>query len=167
MHQGLDTAEYIQYLQQMYGLVAAWEERAAEVAPQWMQATLAARQRKHLLERDLAWFGLADPDNRRPALPDIFDLSSLFGTMYVMEGSTLGGQLIARHVETTLHLREGQGDAYFRGHGDRTGLMWKEFCEMLTRHLPDSQTEAVVASAKAMFATFGEWMQQKSVIHGC
>jgi heme oxygenase len=145
--------------------VAAWEERAAEIAPEWLQPAVLARQRHPLLELDLTWFG-AEKDDRRPTLPEMNNLPSLFGTMYVMEGSTLGGQLIARHVEAVLHLSEGQGNSYFRGHGSQTGPLWKEFCEMLKLRIPDEQTEAVVVSAKAMFSTFGTWMQRKSAMNG-
>jgi heme oxygenase len=166
MQEGLNTAQYVQCLQRIYGVVAAWEDHAAEVAPQWLRPTLTARMRKPLLELDLAWFGVTKHDETRPALPEMNDLASLFGTMYVMEGSTLGGQFIARHVEAALHLAEGQGNSYFRGHGNQTGLMWKEFCEMLKLRIPDEQTEAVVISAKAMFSTFGTWMQRKSAVDG-
>jgi heme oxygenase len=162
MHQGLNLAEYVECLQRIYGVVAAWEERANEVAPEWLQSALLARQRKPLLERDLAWFGVTEKDGGRPELPEMSNLPSLFGTMYVMEGSTLGGQLIARHVEATLHLSEGRGSSYFRGHGSQTGPLWKEFSEMLKVRIPDEQTDAVVVSAKAMFTTFGTWMQRKS-----
>jgi heme oxygenase len=165
MHQGLNIAEYVQCLQRIYGVVAAWEERAAEIAPEWLQPAVLARQRRSLLELDLTWFG-AEKDDRRPTLPEMNNLPSLFGTMYVMEGSTLGGQLIARHVEAVLHLSEGQGNSYFRGHGSQTGPLWKEFCEMLKLRIPDEQTEAVVVSAKAMFSTFGTWMQRKSAMNG-
>lgn len=166
MHQGLNIADYVQCLQRIHGVVAAWEKRAAEVAPEWLQPALLARQRSPLLERDLKWFGVAEKDDERPMLPEMNNLSSLFGTMYVMEGSTLGGQLIARHVEGALHLSEGQGNSYFRGHGSQTGPLWKEFCEMLKLRIPDEQTDAVVLSAKAMFRTFGTWMQGKSAMHG-
>jgi heme oxygenase len=166
MQEGLLTEQYVQCLQRIYGVVATWEDRAAQVAPQWLQPALTARQRRPLLELDLAWFGVTKYDERRPELPEMNDLASLFGTMYVMEGSTLGGQFIARHVETALHLSEGRGNSYFRGHGNQTGLMWQEFCEMLKLRIPDEQTEAVVLSAKAMFSTFGIWMQEKSAVDG-
>jgi heme oxygenase (biliverdin-IX-beta and delta-forming) len=166
MHEGLNTAQYIQCLQKIYGVVAAWEERAAEVAPAWLQPVILARRRKPLLEQDLAWFGVSDRDDRRPKLPEINDLPSLFGTMYVMEGSTLGGQFIAKHVETSLCLNEGQGNSYFRGHGRQTVPLWKEFCELLKARIPDDQTAAVVLSAKAMFSTFGRWMQEKPAMDG-
>ena len=166
MHEELDTAQYVLCLRRMYGIVAAWEERAAELAPKWMRNAIEIRQRKHLLELDLAWFGVTERDDSRPRLPEINGLPSLLGAMYVMEGSTLGGQLIARHLEMKLDLSEGRGYAYFRGHGAQTGPMWKEFCEMLTMRIDDDQTDAVVASAKRMFAAFGGWMQEKSAIDG-
>jgi heme oxygenase (biliverdin-IX-beta and delta-forming) len=166
MHEGLDTAQYVLCLRRMYGIVAAWEEHAAEIAPEWMRPTLAARQRKHLLKLDLTWFGATKQDDSRPALPNMKDVPSLLGAMYVMEGSTLGGQLIARHLEATLPLIEGRGDSYFRGHGALTGPMWKEFCEMMKIHVPDDQTDVVVASARAMFTAFREWMQGNPAMDG-
>lgn len=113
MHQGLNTAEYVQCLQRIYGVVAAWEERAAEVAPEWLQPALLARQRRPLLELDLTCFGVTERDDGRPTLPEMNNLPGLFGTMYVMEGSTLGGQFIARYVEAALHLSEGRGQLVF------------------------------------------------------
>lgn len=85
MHQGLSTAEYVQCLRRVFGVVAAWEERAAEVAPEWLQLSLLARQRRPLLELDLAWFGVTETDDGRPTLPEMNNLPGLFGTMYVME----------------------------------------------------------------------------------
>jgi len=164
MHQGLNVTEYVQCLQRIYGVVAAWEEQAAGTAPAWLQPSLLARQRSPLLELDLAWFGVTEKDDRRPTLQEMNDLPSLFGAMYVMEGST--GQIIARHVEVTLHLSEGHGNSYFRGHGSQTGPLWKEFCEMLKLRIPNEQTDIVVVSAKAMFSTFGTWVQRKSAMDG-
>jgi hypothetical protein len=71
MHQGLNTAEYVQCLQRIYGVVAAGEERAAKVAPEWLQPALLARQRRPLLELELAWFGVTERDNGRPTLPEM------------------------------------------------------------------------------------------------
>lgn len=44
--------------------------------------------------------------------------------------------------------------------------MWKEFYEMLNLRIPDDQTDAVVVSAKAMFSTFGKWMQGNPAVDG-
>jgi len=165
MQPELDRTKYVACLEKLYGVVAAWEELAPVLAPDWLRALLLSRTRKSLLDRDLAAFGVtASPGRARLPLCD--DLPSLLGAMYVMEGSTLGGQIIARHVQIAIPLTHGHGDAFFRGHGSQTGPLWREFCEMLTTRIPDTQADKVILSAKAMFAVFADWMQEKSVMDG-
>jgi heme oxygenase (biliverdin-IX-beta and delta-forming) len=159
MYDELDRDTYVSCLLKLHGIIAAWEERAAPNAPAWIQELLAARRRGHLLMLDLTWFGVDPSGEARPTLPEIKDTASLLGAMYVMEGSTLGGQLIARHVERVLGLTAGQGNAYFRGHDERTGQLWKEVCDALRTKVPDSETDTVIAAAKAMFGVFGGWMR--------
>jgi heme oxygenase len=166
MHEELSVTQYVSCLLRMHGMVSAWEERSLEVAPRWMLTQLVARKRKKMLELDLAWFGVENGDDMRPVMPEIKNLPSLLGAMYVMEGSTLGGQLIARQLQKTLQLSDGKGSAFFWGHGDQTGLMWKEFCQVLKVKVTDDETESVVLSAKAMFAIYGSWMMGKSVMDG-
>jgi heme oxygenase len=155
----LDVDTYVSCLLKLHGIVAAWEEWAAPNGPAWIQPLLAARRRGQLLLLDLTWFGVDASGEARPTLPEMRDTASLLGAMYVMEGSTLGGQLIARHVELVLGLTAGQGNTYFRGHNERTGQLWKEFCDALRTKVPDSEANAVIAAAKAMFGVFGSWMQ--------
>jgi heme oxygenase len=159
MVEDLDRDDYVRCLQQLHGIVTAWEEWSAATSPEWMHSLLENRQRRGLLERDLAWFGVAPFDEARPAMPETQDAASLLGAMYVMEGSSLGGRLIARHVERVLALSAGVGDAYFCGHNQQTGTMWKEFCGVLQARVPDRETDTVIAAAKTMFRVFGSWMQ--------
>jgi heme oxygenase (biliverdin-IX-beta and delta-forming) len=159
MDEALDVDTYVECLLKLHGIIAAWEACAATNAPSWTQPLLTARRREQLLTLDLTWFGVDTLGEARPRLPEMRDDASLLGAMYVMEGSTLGGQLIARHVERVLGLTAGQGNAYFRGHNARTGQLWKEFCDALRTRLPDSETDAVITAAKAMFGVFGAWMR--------
>ena len=159
MDEELDVDTYISYLLKLHGIIATWEEWAAPNAPAWIHRLLVARRRGQLLTLDLKWFGADACGEARPALPEMKDAAGLPGAMYVMEGSTLGGQLIARHVELVLKLTPGQGNAYFRGHNERTGKLWKEFCDALRTNVPDTETEAVIAAAKAMFGVYGSWMR--------
>jgi len=159
MDEELDVDTYVSYLLRLHGIIAAWEEWATANAPAWIQPLLAVRRRGQLLMLDLMWFGVDTSGEARPTLPEMRDTASLLGAMYVVEGSTLGGQLIARHVELVLGLTARQGNAYFRGHNERTGQLWKEFCDALRTKVPDGETDAVIAAAKAMFGIFGAWMQ--------
>ena len=123
MKPDLTRGEYVACLQRLYGMVAAWDDTAWEQAPPSVQDLLRPRRRGHLLKADLDWFGSVEEAENRPSLPDLSDEALFLGALYVMEGSTLGGQLIARHVEETLGLEPGRGDLYFRGHGMQTGPM--------------------------------------------
>jgi heme oxygenase (biliverdin-IX-beta and delta-forming) len=159
MHLDVDAADYLRCLSRVYGILAPWEEQAFVAAPEWLRASLSLRKRRHMLDSDFAtWGALPTPD--RATLPPFDDVYSMLGAMYVMEGSTLGGQVISRHVEKCLGLVAGNGDAFFLGHGDQTGRMWKEFCSLLETKVPEDRSDSVILGAKAMFRCFREWMSR-------
>ena len=133
------------------------------------------RRRSEALEADLHFFG-APVVSDTPAIllsqmreligqdgnVDTDERSSRFlGAMYVVEGSTLGGQYIAQHVEASLDLQPGEGDRFFRGYGQETMPKWREFQQVLLT-VPEAQTEEVIAAAKEMFGIFRAWMLQGS-----
>lgn len=162
MHQDIDAAEYVRCLRKMYGIIATWEDQSSAAAPEWLRESLALRKRRHLLDVDLATFGHV-PTKERAKLPPLDNVYFMLGAMYVMEGSTLGGQIISRHIEKCLDLTSGTGDAFFVGHGNQTGRMWKEFCGVLETRVPESCGDSVILGAKAMFACFREWMLRTPV----
>jgi heme oxygenase len=156
---GLNREAYARVLERLHSIVAAWETHLP-IHPQRPDAALIAeRNRLPLLECDLDFLGAKSNVPATCDLPDLSNHAQLMGAMYVMEGSRLGGQFIARHVEKALDFAPGEGTGYFRGFGERTGPMWKDFLNHLTSEIPDSQTEEVIVGAKKMFATFGTWMQ--------
>jgi heme oxygenase len=67
----------------------------------------------------------------------------------VLEGSTLGGQLIAAHVRTTLGL-----EPRFHGsYGRDTARQWKEFRAYLDRAIDPPDLAQAIAAANTTFAT--------------
>jgi heme oxygenase (biliverdin-IX-beta and delta-forming) len=168
MDSALTRDKYAQILCRLYPVVRSWEEWAAAHAPQDLLATIQGRQRAQLIEQDLRVLGhtfegesMLFPSDRIPGLQagSPYFRSTFLGAMYVMEGSTLGGQFIARHMEEMLGLNPGEGDAYFRGHGARTGEMWRAFKSVLAE-VPENHSDHVIAAAKAMFGTFRRGMLQ-------
>jgi heme oxygenase (biliverdin-IX-beta and delta-forming) len=165
---GLTRELYGEVLVCVYGVVSAWEQWAQSHAPQRLEKTVRERRRTLLLESDLVFLGKPVPHFDRPAtlssvLGDVLQRNTaaeatFLGAMYVMEGSTLGGQYIARHVEEVLGLEPGKGDAFYRGYGQQTGAMWRSFQDIL-KGLPDEYTEEVIAGARLMFGYFGEVMR--------
>lgn len=133
-----------------HGLHAGAE---AVLAP-WLAALpgldYEARRRRPALDRDLAHFGepsptpcpLADPASRAEAL----------GLFYVLEGSTLGGQVIRKRL-----LAGGQtldGVSFLDPYGADTGSRWKAFLAVLDRECPPDRPEAGEAAARGGVAGF-------------
>lgn len=171
MSDQLTLATYVAVLQRMLGMVTAWEKLGEETtaereyptapgkAPRWMQPMMKQRQRQGLLEDDIRSLNSEALSTATPALPAFTSDAEFLGGMYVMEGSRLGGQHIAKHVESVLGFDTGRGNAYFRGYGQQTSAMWREFLEVLRTRVPDSEADTVIQAARLMFRAFGEWMR--------
>lgn len=159
MDPALTVDAYQRVLRALYGIVRAWEDWLEVHAPESLRTEAASRKRSPLLAADLKFFHQQLP-SARPNLHLPETEAGLLGAMYVMEGSTLGGQYIARHVEQTLHLHPGEGNAYFLGYREKTADQWRAL-QAILRSVPEHHTDQVIAGAKAMFEQFRLWMVQE------
>lgn len=157
MRADLSRGEYADVLACFSPLIAGWEQWAAEHVPAPYAGLVRNRKRAPLLVSDLAALGRTTPPPVFPADDAFLTPAGFLGAMYVVEGSTLGGQHIARHVEPLLGLNPEHGTAYFRGYGEETGARWREFKEVMAA-VPDELTDEVIAAAKRMFNIFGDAM---------
>ena len=170
---GLTRGIYIRVLCALFPIVAGWESWAVKAAPADVQPMLERRRRLPFLTADLAAFGMTTPtEHGWVSWPQVIFgsddgachgdaghyVASLLGGVYVMEGSTLGGRLLARHVEEQLALEPGLGDAYFQGHGEQTGEMGREVRQRIEA-VPDQLEDEVISAACRTFAAFREALQ--------
>lgn len=84
-------------------------------------------------------------------------VAEAFGCAYVLEGSTLGGLVLARTVEPALDLRAGEGTSYLRLRGERTGEQWRAFLARLEHfgsHASPLDREAACELAGATFDAY-------------
>jgi heme oxygenase len=88
------------------------------------------------------------------APPNYIDLSSdasILGAMYVLEGATLGGNVIVKRLKTNEHLLPYNFNYhYYQVYGDQLGLKWKQFLEVLNA-IPEAEHEAAINSALRLF----------------
>jgi heme oxygenase len=170
MDPGLTVDGYRRHLEALYGFYgpveAALAVRLGDVVP---DLRAHERWKLPLLEKDLASFGHTPaslarlPRASRPPSPP--GVPEALGGFYVLEGATLGGQLLLRHL--TRHF-EGQavGDfAFFRAYGEAVGPMWKAFGETLVRASAEAASDfddRVIQGAKDMFAGFEAWLLQEA-----
>jgi heme oxygenase len=121
---------------------------------------LEQRSKLPLLMRDLAALGQspwAAPPVPASQLPSLHTTAQVIGCLYVLEGATLGGLIIGRHLERHMQLGPANGAAFFCGYGPATGSNWKAFCAILERVLDNAQTcDDAVETARVTFQLFNE-----------
>jgi heme oxygenase (biliverdin-IX-beta and delta-forming) len=146
----LSRTRFIRTLEGFRAFHAAWEPRVEALIGD--PGLTGPRRRLALLDADLRALGASAGGG-----PD-FDLGFLdgraaaWGSLYVMEGSTLGGQVISRALQDA-RWRPAGGLAYFDPYGRRVGAMWKTFRTALEDAAASLDPEAVVQGAIATFAT--------------
>ncbi|MCW2777690.1 MAG: hem oxygenase [Frankiales bacterium] len=120
---------------------------------------VAARQRAHLLDDDLAALSAHDAALPRPRpVPPVLDsLAAGLGWLYVLEGSALGGRVVAGHARRALGAD--LPVTFFSGetrHGLRTD--WRSLLAALDAFgaaAPPEVRWTVVAAATAAFSAVG------------
>jgi heme oxygenase len=156
------VASYRALLARFYGFHAVWEPQLATILG--AEVFDAKRRKIELLRRDLCALGFRAPDiDGLPVCPCPIRAGEpmrALGSMYVLEGATLGSVVIARLVERTLGLDDESGCAFFRCYGRDTGSMWRAFGATLIANSTPSGEDEIVASAEATFEIFGGWMSQ-------
>ncbi len=94
-----------------------------------------------------------------PSLPPVTNDLQAFGVMYVMEGSTLGGQIITKMLRDKDIKFSNMGLSFFEGYGENTLTMWKTFTACLDANFQtDAQINQIVLTAKETFKKMKEWI---------
>lgn len=160
--------DYIFQLATFFGFIAPWEAALAAALPE-SDPIRAGRAKTPWLEADLAFFGFDAAQiaalPRVATLPSTASRAEILGTAYVLEGSTLGGQVIADHLERTLGLRDGEGYRFFRSYGPQVGAQWQAFRAELARASSPETDGAILHAARDTFARLHAWFSmQKSVV---
>jgi heme oxygenase (biliverdin-IX-beta and delta-forming) len=115
---------------------------------------IAMRRKLPLLAVDLKALGI--DSNALDKLPACTDLATALGCLYVLEGSTLGGQVISRHLKNVFNLDAENGAAFFTGYGEQTGAMWQTFRAVLITATVDEN--ALIHAACETFITLERWL---------
>ncbi|MDB5891504.1 MAG: Heme oxygenase [Polaromonas sp.] len=125
----------------------------------------APRRKTPQLRQDLLALGetpaAVDALARCPALPALATAEQAWGCLYVIEGATLGGQIITRQLHARLGLTPSRGVSFFAGYGAETGSRWKVFCALLNAHAErcgGGGIDETVASANLTFSSLDRWL---------
>jgi heme oxygenase len=123
---------------------------------------LPKRNRSGLLQSDLAALGRSAsamgslPDC--PDLPPLGTIAEALGCLYVLEGSRLGGQVVARGLEKLGLAAAARG--FFLSGGCNVGLMWKRLDAAMGSYAAvyPEQAGAICESAQRTFRSLEAWI---------
>ncbi|WNV76805.1 biliverdin-producing heme oxygenase [Geodermatophilus sp. DSM 44513] len=118
----------------------------------------ARRRRAHLFADDLRALGAGTGVAAHPELPAVEDTDQALGRLYVLEGATLGGTFIARHLATLPTLGPGVRLGAFSPYGAETGAMWHAYRRVTRARVADGGDAArLVQAARTTFGSLASW----------
>lgn len=160
----MSAARYASVMAGFHEFLCRWEPRVASALPAHLRDWSAKRKRSGLAADDLRQLGVPHTPHLAHAAEQAVrsipmnDAAGALGSMYVIEGSALGGQVITPMLKQHLGLTPATGASYFHGHGPATAAMWRDFREVIARELGDDEAAARSAchSARRTFAALCE-----------
>jgi heme oxygenase len=159
MSNELALVDYVILMKKFYGFILPCE---GAIQLHTHRHLIMDREKTHLLQADLLALGVDKSELTTIAhcslLPPTTERLQLLGYLYVMEGSTLGGQMITQHIQQHLRLQPDNGGRYFYGYGKETSSMWKSFCKQLNEIDIPADQDIIVSSANTTFHSLYAWM---------
>lgn len=143
----LDKGQYVEILKGFYDFYGS-TERVFNAHSKFFEDELTPLK---TIEKDFSLLAIKTP----PESPEVFEgednFSSYIGYLYVKQGSTLGGQMISKHIEKETGLRKRDQICFFNPYGNETGQKWKKFLKLLNDTASDIDVDKAVKTAENTF----------------
>lgn len=144
-------------LKKLYGFYRPMEQLLVPFASQ-LQLDYNL-EKSHLILQDLQTLGVANDAAICTKLPEINNWLDALGALYVLEGASLGGRIIARMLTANGQLPP-NAFSFFDGRGKETGPHWTRFTQLMNQQaVTEEEIEQVCAAATATFDLHAEWMK--------
>jgi heme oxygenase len=154
--------DYRALLEKLWGMTLPLEESLTRIDWQGSGIVMQDRRKRAWLEADLADMGMTA--SAITALETCHDmplpenLASGLGALYVLEGATLGGQVILRALQPQLGISSHAGGRFFASYGKAVGAMWRGYLAALERigEAP-AVADAIEGAALQTFCACERW----------
>lgn len=160
----LTQGEYVAVLRHLHAFHASIEPAiAAELEAFPQAAAMLDGSRPRALARDLDWFGVSTMPPPMP--PPLKGIAAALGALYVIEGSGLGGRVIARHVTASVGVADGAGGSFYcRLDADTAKRRWQALANLLDRS--DADPGQMVRGACLVFQAMESWLRTIEIVAG-
>lgn len=154
--------DYQTYLAALWGVTVACEDQIFPAISHTI-TDLTERYKSQLILDDLLATGFTQAEIDALAVYrfQFSTVAEALGIMYVLEGSTLGGRFLYKHIHEVLGFTPENGASYFWGYGAQTGNLWKTFISSLTQFVDaHDEKDEVIVSAKKTFTNIDNWLSK-------
>jgi len=158
----LTFARYRQVLGRFRGYYAVLEPALDAWHAREQRLDWPARRKLHLIDADLQVLGWSPAEidrlPRSPHVPAVDTTAHALGALYVVEGATRGGAVIA------VRLRDGlipvEALSFLSCYGRDVNRRWRQWAAATRAWVGDDRgrSDAVVVAARAEFQRLGEWL---------
>ena len=131
-----------------YKLINRYEPQIQEQLKNYPELKLDLRSKINSLKTDLNNLNIST-ENEEPT-QNLENEAEAFGALYVMEGSTLGGNVIGKQLKRNPEF-EGVEFNYFGVYGESTGPYWQEFKSIIDEKISEENYESCVTGAKKAY----------------
>lgn len=142
--------DYKNLLFHNYQLINHYEAVIKEKLNHFPELKLSLRKKIEALTKDMRALDV-NLESKNKELISLENEAEAFGALYVIEGSTLGGNVIAKQLKKNPEF-ENVDFNYFGMYGENTGPLWTEFKTILDQTIKEEQYEDCISGAKKAYS---------------
>lgn len=151
--------EYGRLLLKLHNFYQALEQQVHVLIDESILPDIKSRKHVGKLKSDLLHLGFEVDEAQNPFSDKINGISYALGILYVMEGSTLGGQVISSMLKKRLPVTDENILSYFNSYGENTPMMWNSFrIHIENAPIPIDENE-MTQGAKDTFEHLRLWLR--------
>lgn len=158
----IDLVSYKSLLARLYGFHVPLEQALVQASNTLgIDVEMNRRRRVHLLRDDLSTLQMTEAQiTALPwimGLPPLMTCDKLVGALYVREGATLGGRVLARQLDGLLGSGSMHGRLFLAG-GPGEPRLWQGCCALVEQIAADGHLDDMIASAINTFVALETWL---------
>ncbi len=158
----IDLVSYKSLLARLYGYHVPLEQALVQASNALgIDVEMDRRRRVHRLRSDLHALQMTEAQiTTLPCimgLPPLTTCGKVIGALYVREGATLGGRVLARRLDGLLGSGSQHGRLFLAGDPGEPQL-WQRCCALVEEAAADGHLDDMIASAIDTFAALETWL---------
>lgn len=150
--------EYASLLLKLHNFYETVEAKVHLLVDESILPDIKSRVHVGKLKSDLLHLGYKIEGTENPFSERINEVSYALGILYVMEGSTLGGQVISSMLKKKLPEADENVISYFNSYGENTPIMWNSFRKYLENAPIAIDESQITQGAKDTFENLRLWL---------